>query len=54
MKTFNIWMYIDSRKSPTGPWQYIAAIKAEDAESALQTARSRYGLSRQYQVYEGI
>lgn len=54
MKTFNIWKDIAHANSSTGGWVYMCAVLATDAQTALETAKSRYGLTGEYRVYEGL
>lgn len=54
MKTFNIWKYRKEGMGPTGPWEFAGAVLAADSDSAMLTAKSRFGLEGRYNVYEGV
>lgn len=54
MKTFNVWKLDLQAKGPTGPWVFAGAILAANDIQAKLTAKSRFGLSGEYNVYEGL
>ncbi len=53
-KIFNIWVYRKEAKSPTGPWEFGFVVVAINEIEALEIAKSRFGLNRQYQIHEGL
>ncbi len=53
-KTYNIWKYNRTLRSPTGPWSLMGAVKAADEHEALQIAKSCYGTNEVFGIYEGL
>ena len=53
MTTYNIWRLNKSIKSPTGPWEYVAAVVASSEEDAIKCAQQRYGAGA-YKAYAGL
>ena len=51
--TYNVWRSNPAIKSPTGPWEYAAAVVAKSEEEAVKCAQQRYGAGF-YKAYPGL
>ena len=44
---WNVWDKVETRRGPTGPWDYLCTAKADSESAALDIVAVRYGLKRE-------
>jgi hypothetical protein len=51
--TYNVWKSTPGRMTPTGPWEFVAAVVAADEAAAVKCIEQRLGTGT-YKAYPGF
>lgn len=51
---YSIWVYSKERRANTGPWEHLYDVKAPNEQDAIEIAKCRSGMDKQYKAYETV